>query len=92
VGKSIIGGVVYRGPRLPELTGAYLYGDYVTGNLWALRYDPAKKRVVANRPIRDRRLPILSFGEDEKGEVYFLTYSPTGRGIYWFVKSGTDRK
>jgi glucose/arabinose dehydrogenase len=92
VGKSIIGGVVYRGPRLPELTGAYLYGDYVTGNLWALRYDPAKKRVVANRPIRDRRLPILSFGEDEKGEVYFMTYSPTGRGIYWFVKSGTDRK
>ena len=36
VGKSLTGGTVYRGKRLPELDGAYLYGDYVTGKLWAL--------------------------------------------------------
>jgi glucose/arabinose dehydrogenase len=85
-GKSITGGTVYRGPRLPELDGAYLYADYVTGRLWALRYDEAQHRVVENRPIRSRNLPVLSFGEDETGEVYFLTTTITGQGIYWFAK------
>jgi glucose/arabinose dehydrogenase len=88
VGKSITGGTVYRGPRLPELEGYYVYADYVSGKIWALRYDDEQKRVVANRPIRDRNLPIMSFGEDERGEVYLMTYSPTGRGIYWFVRPG----
>jgi glucose/arabinose dehydrogenase len=89
VGRCIIGGFVYRGPRLPQLDGAYLYGDYTTGKLWALRYDEARQRVVANRPIRDRNLPMLSFGEDEKGEVYFLTITLSGQGIYWFAKAGS---
>jgi len=85
-GKSITGGTVYRGTRLPELDGAYLYADYVAGRLWALRYDDAQRRVVENRPIPYRGLPVLSFGEDEKGEVYFLTTTITGQGIYWFSK------
>lgn len=87
VGKSITGGSVYRGSRLPELEGAYLYGDYVTNKIWALRYDETHKRVVANRPLRDRGAPILSFGEDEQGEIYLLTYTSTGKGIYGFVRS-----
>ena len=86
VGKSLTGGAVYRGKRLPELEGAYLYADYVTMKIWGLRYDEGKGRVVANRPIRDPKVPVMSFGEDETGEVYFLTYSPTGKGIYWFVR------
>jgi glucose/arabinose dehydrogenase len=86
VGKSLTGGGVYRGKRLPELDGYYLYGDYVTMKIWALTYDDQKKRVVANRPIKDPAVPILSFGEDEKGEVYFMTFTPTGKGIYWFAK------
>ena len=85
-GKSITGGTVYRGPRLPELDGAYIYADYVTGRLWALRYDEARRRVVENRPIASRGVPVLSFGEDERGEVYFLTTTVTGQGIYWFTK------
>jgi glucose/arabinose dehydrogenase len=86
VGKSLTGGTVYRGKRLPELDGYYLYGDYVSSKIWALRYDAGKRRVVANRRIADPQVPILSFGEDEKGEVYFMTYTPTGRGIYWFAR------
>jgi glucose/arabinose dehydrogenase len=85
VGKSITGGTVYRGKALPLLEGAYLYGDYLTNRLWALRYDEGKKRVVANQPIQDPGIPMLSFGEDEMGEVYFLTVSATGRGIHRFV-------
>ena len=87
VGKSITGGTVYRGARLPELDGYYLYGDYVSTKIWAIKYDDAQKRVVANRPIPDRHRAIYSFGQDEQGEVYLLTATPTGReGIFWFVK------
>jgi glucose/arabinose dehydrogenase len=73
IGKSITGGNVYRGKQVPELVGAYLYGDYVTGQIWALFYDRAKKQVAANRSIQPQGLPLLSFGEDDAGETYFLT-------------------
>jgi glucose/arabinose dehydrogenase len=86
LGKCIIGGHVYRGSRVPELEGSYLYGDYVTGQLWALRYDKDKGRVVANRTIREKGTPMLSFGEDEKGEVYILQETLNGKGIHWFVR------
>ncbi len=86
VGKCIIGGHVYRGSRLPELDGAYVYADFVSGKLWALRYDAGKGRVVANRPIREKGIPVLSFGEDEKGEVYMLEESLTGKAIHWLVR------
>ncbi|HWY85291.1 MAG TPA: PQQ-dependent sugar dehydrogenase, partial [Gemmataceae bacterium] len=92
VGKSITGGHVYRGKRLPELEGAYLYADYVTAFIRALRYDETKRRVTANQPIRDRKLPVLSFGEDEMGEVYYMTYTPSGQGIYWFTRTGANKR
>jgi glucose/arabinose dehydrogenase len=92
IGKSITGGSVYRGQRLPELQGSYLYADYVSTKIWGLRYDEKKRRVVANRSIRDPNVPVMSFGEDEKGEIYFLTYTNTGQGIYWFVKDEAEKK
>ncbi len=91
VGKSIIGGLVYRGKRLPELDGKYLYGDWVSAKIWALTHDETKHRTVANRPIKDRNLPIYSFGEDEMGEAYLLTPTATGKGIYWFVRQPLDK-
>ena len=86
VGKSITGGGVYRGKALPELDGYYLYADYVTSKIWALKYDEKAGRVTENRSIPDPAKPVLSFGEDEPGEMYFLTVSATGKGIYRFVK------
>jgi glucose/arabinose dehydrogenase len=86
IGRSITGGSVYRGKRVAELEGAYIYGDYVTGRIWALRYDDARKRVIANRPIKDRAIAIFSFGEDEEGDIYFLTETVNGQGIHRFVK------
>jgi glucose/arabinose dehydrogenase len=86
VGKSITGGAVYHGSRLPELDGLYLYADYVTNKLWALKYDETAKRVVANHPIPDKGVPVMSFGEDETGDVYFMTYSGQNRGIWRFAR------
>ena len=42
VGRSVTGGIVYRGTNLPDLTGAYIFGDYEDGgNIWALRRTPS---------------------------------------------------
>ncbi len=87
VGKSITGGFVYRGKKLPELTGMYLYADYVSSHVWALNYDAKLGRVTANREISSANVPILSFGEDAEGEPYLLTFTQSGKGIYRLVKS-----
>lgn len=51
-----------------------------------LKYDERLDRVTADRTIPDPAKPVMSFGEDEEGEVYFMTYASNGRGIYRFVK------
>jgi glucose/arabinose dehydrogenase len=84
-GACIIGGCVYRGSRLPELQGYYVYADYTNSKLFALRYDASLGRVVANRSIKDRSKAVLSFGEDEKREVYLLSASTDGRGLFRYV-------
>jgi glucose/arabinose dehydrogenase len=38
-GNCVIGGVVYRGSRFPELNGAYVYGDYTAAKYWATFYN-----------------------------------------------------
>lgn len=83
VGKSITGGLVVRGSTIPELEGRYLYGDFVSGRLWALgvqdSYDPS---TISNQLIPWNGLPIFGFGHDQDGAVYVLTSSNTGQGIY----------
>ncbi|MHB0915961.1 MAG: PQQ-dependent sugar dehydrogenase [Thermoleophilia bacterium] len=71
-GISVIGGYVYRGDRIPGLSGAYLFGDYGSGTVWALVYDSAAGAVVANVPVAT--VPrISSFGEGVSGEVYVVS-------------------
>jgi glucose/arabinose dehydrogenase len=42
-GLSITGGLVYKGKAMPDLAGAYIYGDFVLGKIWALRVDDSGK-------------------------------------------------
>jgi uncharacterized repeat protein (TIGR03806 family) len=82
IGQCVIGGVVYRGKQLPELYGAYLYADYNTGHVWALRYDGAK--MTGNLEIVRRKKQISAFGLDESDEVLFTCFDGY---IYKFRKS-----
>jgi len=84
-GKSITGGAVYRGSSNPVLDGYYLYGDYVSGRLWALKYDAATATVTENRPIVWDNLPVFTFGQTDDGEVLMSTMSGGGR-IYRFTQ------
>ncbi|WP_437185701.1 PQQ-dependent sugar dehydrogenase [Planctomicrobium sp. SH668] len=86
VGKSITGGNVYRGKNLPELQGKYIYADYVSGRVWALTYDEAGQKFVANEEIPTEKLPILTFGEDVEGETYFGIVTANGKGVFKFEK------
>ena len=64
-GFSVTGGYRYRGSALPALGGYYIYGDYVSGRIWAA--SPGE----AWAPTQIATLPNLStFGEDESGELY----------------------
>lgn len=69
--RSITGGYVYRGTRLPGLVGAYVYGDFVTGLIWSLRYDG---QVVTEHCHLGRVPEIASFGQDRHGELYITSF------------------
>ena len=96
IGASITGGYVYRGKRIPELCGTYIYGDFVSQAIWGLRYEKGKpikhKTLFTPRSIfrlaidyfDDDGLLISTFGEDENGEIYLAAYQ-SGR-IYRIEK------
>lgn len=66
--RSVTGGFVYRGKGFPDLVGAYLYGDYSTGKIWALRVDDDHK-VTSNVEIVDSTAQPTCFALDSKGEL-----------------------
>ncbi|HBN76793.1 MAG TPA: glucose dehydrogenase, partial [Planctomycetaceae bacterium] len=84
IGKSITSGYVYHGSKVPELQGKFLYADFVTGKLFALDYDVASKKLRGNYSIDSNKMPVLTYGEDQDGEVYFSVESADGKGIYKF--------
>jgi len=81
-GKSITGGVVYRGEKVPALQGMYLYADYIGSQVWALDYDRKAKKIRKNVMLKKMDQPLITFGEDEQGEVYF---SSSFGNIYRFT-------
>lgn len=68
VGCSVTGGYVYRGSNFPQMAGAYFYGDFCSGRIWALYRDGAGEWRTTK--LLDSGLSISSFGEDEAGELY----------------------
>ena len=71
--RSLTGGIVYRGRAHPELTGAYIYGDYSTGRIGAMRHDGNK--VLWQRELADSPLAIVGFGVDVDGETLVVDYN-----------------
>ncbi|MCP4786009.1 MAG: DUF1080 domain-containing protein [Fuerstiella sp.] len=84
IGKSITGGFVYRGSRLPELQGWYVYADFISGRIRALKYDRAAGKVTQCMGIESTGLPVMAFGEDEAGEMYYTLETISGKGVYRF--------
>ncbi len=71
--RSLTGGVVYYGKKYPDLDGAYIYGDYSTGKIWAARTDGTK--TLSDRELADSRLQIVGFGIDPDGELLIVDHA-----------------
>ncbi|MBL7662368.1 PQQ-dependent sugar dehydrogenase [bacterium] len=71
-GTSIIGGYIYRGKKIPELTGKYLFGDFTGGMIWTLT--PNANDQWSRADLIAAPGMISSFGEDQAGELYVLGY------------------
>ena len=79
-GCSITGGYVYRGRGTPSLLGAYVYGDFCSGKIWAQRHDGHV--VTEKRLLMDSNLNITSFGQDQELNLYVLSRND---GVYRLV-------
>ena len=82
--RSLTGGVVYYGDELPELNGAYIYGDYSTGNIWGGRHDG--KRVTWQRQLASTTLQITCFTVDQRGQL-LISDHPGPTNLYRLVRT-----
>jgi hypothetical protein len=72
LGASITGGFVYRGTSIPDLVGWYVFGDFVSGRIFAV--DANSQPTVTPVEIENTSLGIAGFGQGEDGEIYVINY------------------
>lgn len=80
--RSLTGGVVYHGDKLPELRGTYIYGDFSTGKIWGARVKDRK--LVWHQELVDTTLQVTGFGLDSHGELLIADH---GGGYYYLEKA-----
>jgi glucose/arabinose dehydrogenase len=82
-GRSVTGGGIYRGRALgTAFVGRYVFGDFIRGRVWSLRFDVAGNgRATATDVVEHTgalgpgaALPA-SFGTDADGELYVVSYA-----------------
>lgn len=78
LGASVTGGILYRGRALPELQGAYVYADFASGRVFALREQAGRWE---NRQLA-KDASVAGFG----------THPVTGDLLICSMGGGTVRK
>ena len=78
-GCAVVGGAVYRGDRIPELQGYFIFADFCIGEIYGVKQlDPQPAQ--ADRPawqsalLASAAVPISGIGQDEEGNVYAIGY------------------
>ncbi len=69
---SITGGFVYRGEKLPELKGHYIFGDWETRRFWSIAVDG--ETIGLRRELLEPTVRIVDFAERNDGELLLLDY------------------
>jgi len=70
--KSITGGYVYRGTEVASMNGYYIYGDFISGRIWALNSNLGEN--PDNQILVESGLSISSFGTDNSNELYVCSF------------------
>ncbi|WP_461491072.1 PQQ-dependent sugar dehydrogenase [Pontibacter sp. HJ8] len=86
-GRSVTGGFVYYGSRMPELRGKYIYGDFASGNIWALTLK-ADGTLAGNTLLLDAGFQVSAFAEDLEGEILVLSHG-SGEKLYRLTSTVT---
>jgi glucose/arabinose dehydrogenase len=88
--RSLSGGIVYRGRLFPELVGAYIYGDWGTGRIWAAKHDGT--RLEWHRELCDTPFAITHVTADATGELLIADYgADSGGAIYRLARGDTTK-
>jgi glucose/arabinose dehydrogenase len=82
--RSLTGGLVVRSPALPDLAGAYVYGDYSTGRIWAVKHDGSK--IEWHKELASSHLQITAFSTNTKGELLILDHHASGEGGFYTLE------
>jgi glucose/arabinose dehydrogenase len=86
-GNSVTGGVVYTGTAIPALTGNYIFGDYVSGNIWAL--DRSGPQVEVTRVIGSSN--VAAFGLDPlNGDVLVARHAASSEILRLSTETADD--
>jgi uncharacterized repeat protein (TIGR03806 family) len=75
-GASITGGYVYHGTAMPNLVGTYIYGDFASGNVWAITFDANNK--ATPKLILTGIGGLASFAQGNDGELYTIQLNGNG--------------
>ena len=77
VGCSITGGYVYRGSRVPFISGHYFFADFCSHFVRSFPYSPgAQQQTIYDwTSLIDPHAEISSFAQDARGELYIITYA-----------------
>ena len=87
-GNSVIGGIVYRGP-VEDLQGQYIFGDYISHNLWSVPTSSLSLGSVltgASFTVRNAAFApdvgstdgVVAFGTDIIGNLYLVSLNSGG--------------
>lgn len=79
-GQSITGGYVYSSNTIPELTGRYVFADFVSGRIWSLAL-PANNKQAANDVVELGKWPILISTFGWNGQDMFV--ADFGQGVIY---------
>jgi glucose/arabinose dehydrogenase len=83
---AVIGGYAYHGPRYPFAHGLYVFGDYCTGELWAIGRTSTGGWSRAKVGDIGQTYSITGFGQSDSGELYAVTQ---GGSLYHLALSRT---
>lgn len=81
-GNCVIGGVVYHGTRIAALQGDYVFGDHMSGNIWALRYDGV---TVSNFRHLTSLGGVCAFGQDPGNGDILMVQAAGAASVYRLV-------